>query len=78
VNLQIETDDGKQVPLNVPLSFENGICSSKSKTNDDGNEVEVEVTWYPEVNFIYIEEICKHCTEHRRHLYLLSLIFFDE
>jgi hypothetical protein len=48
VDLQIVTEDGKQVEVKVPLSFDNGICSSKSKT-DDGNEVEVEVTWYPEV-----------------------------
>jgi hypothetical protein len=47
VHLQIETDDGKEVKVNVPLSFDNGIWSSKT---DDGNEVEVEVTWYPEVN----------------------------
>jgi hypothetical protein len=47
VNLQIETDDGKEVEVKAPLCFDNGICSSKSKT-DDGNEVQVEVTWYPE------------------------------
>ncbi|XP_066336727.1 uncharacterized protein [Miscanthus floridulus] len=47
VNLQIETGDGKKVELNnVPLRFANGISSSKT---DDGNEVEVEVTWYPEI-----------------------------
>ncbi|CAD6255294.1 unnamed protein product [Miscanthus lutarioriparius] len=49
VNLQIETGDGKKVKLNnVPLRFANGISSSKT---DDGNEVEVEVevTWYPEI-----------------------------
>ena len=50
VNLQIETGDGKKVELNnVPLRFASGISSSKT---DDGNEVEVEVTWYPEVNII--------------------------
>jgi len=55
VHLQIQTDDGKEVKVNVPLSFDNGICSTKT---DDGNEVEVEVevTWHPEVNFIYIDE----------------------
>lgn len=46
VDLQIETDDGRKVEAKVPLSFDNGICSSKT---DDGKEVEVEVTWYPEV-----------------------------
>ncbi|XP_066336712.1 uncharacterized protein [Miscanthus floridulus] len=49
VNLQIETGDGKKVELNnVPLRFASGISSSKT---DDGNEVEVEVevTWYPEI-----------------------------
>jgi hypothetical protein len=46
VNLQIETDGGKEVEVKAPLCFDNGICSSKSKT-DDGNEVQVEVTWYP-------------------------------
>ena len=46
VDLQIETEDGKKVELKVPLSFDNGICSSKT---DDCQEVEVEVTWYPEV-----------------------------
>jgi len=55
VHPQIQTDDGKEVKVNVPLSFDNGICSTKT---DDGNEVEVEVevTWHPEVNFIYIDE----------------------
>jgi hypothetical protein len=55
VDLQIVTEDGKEVEVKVPLSYENGICYSKSIT-DDGKEVEVEVTWYPEVN-ICIEEI---------------------
>jgi len=52
VHLKIAADDGKKVELNnVPLRFANGISSSKT---DDGNEVEVEVevTWYPEVNII--------------------------
>jgi hypothetical protein len=50
VGLQVVTEDGKEVEMKVPLSFDNnGICSSQRKT-DDGKEVEVEVTWYPEVN----------------------------
>jgi len=51
VDLQIVTEDGKEVEVKVPLSFDNGICLSKSKT-DDGNEVQVEVTWYPEADLI--------------------------
>ncbi|CAD6258080.1 unnamed protein product [Miscanthus lutarioriparius] len=54
VNLQIETGDGKKVEFNnVRLRFANGISSSKRKTSDDGNEVEVEVTWYPEITRLY-------------------------
>ena len=46
VNLQIKTDDGMGIELKALLSFDNnGIRSSKT---DDGNEVQVEVTWYPE------------------------------
>ena len=45
VHLKIAADDGKKVEVNVPLRFENGICSSKT---DNGKEVQVEVTWYPE------------------------------
>jgi len=48
VNLQIETKDGEE-EVKVPLRFDNkGIHSSERKTYD-GNQVEVEVTWYPEV-----------------------------
>ena len=57
VNLKIEADDGKKVEVNVPLRFENGICSSKT---DNGKEVQVEVTWYPEVNFESKRLVCKH------------------
>ena len=57
VNLKIEADDGKKVEVNVPLRFENGICSSKT---DNGKEVQVEVTWYPEVNFESNRLVCKH------------------
>jgi hypothetical protein len=49
VDLQVVTDDGKEVKVKVPLRFDNGIWS---KVTDDGKEVEVEVTWYPEVNII--------------------------
>jgi len=46
VNLQIKTDNGMGIELKAILSFDNnGIRSSKT---DDGNEVQVEVTWYPE------------------------------
>jgi hypothetical protein len=51
VNLQIETDDGKEAKVKVPLSFDNGICSTKT---DNGNEVQVEVTWYPEVHILLL------------------------
>ena len=48
MHLKIAADDGKKVELNnVPLRFASGISSRKT---DDGNEVEVKVTWYPEVN----------------------------
>jgi len=57
VNLKIKADDGKKVEVNVPLRFENGICSSKT---DNGKEVQVEVTWYPEVNFESKRLVCKH------------------
>jgi hypothetical protein len=50
VNLQIETKDGEE-EVKVPLRFDNkGIHSSERKTYDGNQvEVEVEVTWYPEV-----------------------------
>ena len=57
VNLKIKADDGKKVEVNVPLRFENGICSSKT---DNVKEVQVEVTWYPEVNFESKRLVCKH------------------
>jgi hypothetical protein len=52
VNLQIETDDSKEVEVKVALCFDNGICLSKT---DDGKEVEVEVTWHPEVSIKEID-----------------------
>lgn len=58
VDLQVVTEDGKEVQVKASLSFDNGTCSSKSKT-DDGKEVQVEVSWYPEVN-IFNRLICEH------------------
>ncbi|CAN6380672.1 unnamed protein product [Urochloa humidicola] len=52
LHLKIETNEDKEVEVDVPLSFDNnGIRSTKT---DDGKEVqiEVQVTWYPEVKMM--------------------------
>ncbi|KAG0528856.1 hypothetical protein BDA96_05G048600 [Sorghum bicolor] len=53
VNLPIKTKDGEE-QVKVPLSFDNkGIHSSERETYESNQvQVEVEVTWYPEIRTI--------------------------
>lgn len=49
VDLKTETsNDQGPMPLTVALKFDNGTLSQSSQ--DNGNEVKVDIAWYPEVN----------------------------